>query len=150
MLFKQIRAKRKQYSRVVVLVCSFFIILTLLASNTIHIAHAGHEHEYDTGCPVTLMPECKCDNNDDLVQFVAQTFSRVAIPEETKTHSNLESDCMICIVIEKNTNRLRQSQAAAETVTDSSISPESTISQHLLSMQTTPLTPIEEKTKLNN
>jgi len=124
--------------------------MSLLASNTIHIVHAGHEHEIDTGCPVTLMPECLCDNNDNQVQLVIQSFTKVTIPEEAKTHSNLESDCMICIVIQKNTNRLRQSQAAAETVADSIISPESTISQHLLSMQTTLLTPIEEKIKLNN
>jgi len=147
---KLTRTKRKQCSRGVVLVCSFFIITALLASNTIHIVYAGHEHENDTGCPVTLMPECFCDNNDDQVQFIIQSFTRVTIPEEAKTHSDLEADCMICIVILKDTNRLRQMQATTGTVTDSNISPEYTISQYLFTLQTTPLTLIEQKTKLSN
>jgi len=115
-----------------------------------HIAYAGHDHESDTGCPVTLMPECFCDNNDDQVQLVIQSFTRVTIPEETKTHSDLEADCIICAVIQKNTNRLKQLQATTGTVTDTNISPESSQSQHLLLVQITPLTPIGEKTKLSN
>ena len=132
------------------LVCSFFIITSLLVFNTMHIAFAGHEHEYDTGCPVTLMPECFCDNNEEQLQFFIQPNSMFAISEEPQAHSDIEADCMICAVIQKNTSRLRQMQAATGTVTDSNISPESTVSQYLFTLQATPLTPIEEKTKLSN
>ena len=147
---KLTRTKRKQYSRIVVLIFSFCIIMSLLVFNTMHIAYAGHDHENDTGCPVTLMPECFCDNNEEQLQFEIQLYSKFAFAEETQAHSDIEADCMICAVIQKNTNKLRQMQAATGTLTDSYISPESTVSQYLFTLQSTPLTPIEEKTKLSN
>jgi len=148
---KKARTIIKHYSKMFIgHICYVCVIAMLLASSMTQIAHAEHEHDNDIGCRVTRMPECLCDNNGESPRFGDRLYFQAGNNVEHQSHSEFETDCLICAVIYKTTNRLRQTLAAVGTVACEDTSLLSSNSMCLSFSRNTSPTPIELKAKLSN
>ena len=130
------------------LVILLFVFMILIAPAAVSIAHTDHDHENTIVCRNTGMPECRCDDNMPVIENT--------IYEETRVFQNLRhcieitDDCYICDLANKAINQQKLSYIAIRSTisTDSNL----LITDHLFinHLQSTPLTPVESKTKLTN
>ena len=114
---------KRHLTIIVALVCVVSFVAVFLLSSA-HFTNHAHGHADSAGvsantCQRTLSPVCECGTEVPFMQVQTQAKSGI----NSHAHSEMHTDCSVCVFIQKTVNQVRQFSASTATVilTDTNI-----------------------------
>ena len=128
-------SKLKQRSKMIVaMFCVLSFVLIFLISAPLLMTLAEHGREANTGCALTLNPECFCESSTPLQQ----------------TGHEAEHACLACALVQKAIDPLRELGVALSSMMHTDLSLLAITIILLLPFASGCLTPIRLKTRIDN